>query len=299
MLQDTCWICGAELFVDDNFCRICGVKLILSKGGESPSRGSADGDRRNLLGIFLAVFGVVIAFLSYLMTIIPILALGLASFLIGILTLYLPESRGAISGRLATDSSLPALLNIEKLLEDLDLDERGVYIPASGLGICPKVFVPLVQTPITIRPPPGLVHSRRIFASVGKNPEDRGVLLEAPGCEILTVLERSLNVDLSNSGVETLRERLNSGFKAIGIAKITTLECEGNEVKVELQLLALLDLEVKLRNLAPRLVVQVGTPITSAVAAAVSKATVKYVTFKHIVLYPNEKKLTFGLRLNS
>jgi hypothetical protein len=299
LVQDNCWVCGTDILPEDNFCRICGVKLVLSDRKSKSGRGTAYGDRRVPVGIFLIVFGVVVAVLSYLMTIIPILALGLASFLIGILMLYLPESSGAIAGRLATDSSLPALLNTEKLLEDLDLDERGIYIPAAGLGVCPKVFVPLVQTPITTRPPLGLIHSRRIFATVGKKPEDRGVLLEAPGCQILTVLEQTLNADLSSAGSDTLKERLNSGLKAIGIAKVTTLEFEDDEVKAELQLMALVDLEVKLRNLAPRLVAQVGTPVASAVAAAISKATMKYVTFKSAVLSPNEKRITLSLRLSS
>ena len=297
LVQDNCWVCRADVLPEDNFCRICGVKLVLSDNKGRSGRDSINSERRVPVGIFLIVFGVVVAVLSYLMTIIPILALGLASFLIGILMLFLPESRGAIADRLATDSSLPALLNTEKLLEDLDLDERGIYIPAAGLGVCPKVFVPLAHTLLTMRPPPGLVHSRRIFASIGKNPEDRGLLLEAPGCQILTALERSLNVDLSNSGFDNLKERLNIGFKAIGIAKSTTLEDEGDYVKLELRLMTLLDLEVKLRNLAPRLVAQVGTPVASAAAAAVSKAMVKYVSFRHAVLDTNEGKITLSLKL--
>ena len=203
-----------------------------------------------------------------------------------------------MAGRLATDSSLPSLLNIEKLLEDLDLDERGIYIPASGLGVCPKVFVPLAQTPATERPPLGLGGSRRIFVTVGKNPEDRGILLDAPGGQILFALENSLHADLAKVELDDLETDLNSAFESLGIAKVTTLEQQDTTITIEMKLTALLELEERLRNLAPRLVAQVGTPIASALAAAVSKATGKYVKFKNAVLQVPEKKLTISLKLS-
>lgn len=198
MVQDRCWVCGSDILAEDNFCRKCGVELIRSEKGRISVGRLGNADRQISIGIFLAVIGAIVGFLSYLMGIVPMLAFGLASFLIGILVLYLPERRGTIAARLAMESSLPSLLNIENLLEDLDLDERGIYIPASGLGVCPRVFVPLAETEATRQPPVGLVSSRRIFVTVGKNPEDRGVLLDAPGSQILVALEQSLRRSLQD-----------------------------------------------------------------------------------------------------
>jgi hypothetical protein len=233
------------------------------------------------------------------MGIVPMVAFGLASFLVGVLVLYLPERRGSIASRLATDSSLPSLLNIENLLEDLDLDERGIYIPASGLGVCPRVFIPLAQTQATRQPPVGLISSRRVFVTVGNSPEDRGVLLDAPGSQILAALERSLRIDLAKTKLDDLGADLNSGFKALGIAKLTNFERQATIVRIQMELTGLLDLETKLRNVAPRLVAQVGTPVASAVAAAVSKATGKYVTFKSSVLDPSDRKISINLNLSA
>jgi len=233
------------------------------------------------------------------MGIVPMVAFGLASFLVGVLVLYLPERRGSIASRLATNSSLPSLLNIENLLEDLDLDERGIYIPASGLGVCPRVFIPLAQTQATRQPPVGLISSRRIFVTVGNSPEDRGVLLDAPGSQILAALERSLRIDLAKTKLDDLGADLNSGFKALGIAKLTNFEYRATMVRIQMELTGLLGLETKLRNVAPRLVAQVGTPVASAVAAAVSKATGKYVTFKSSVLDPSDRKISINLKLSA
>jgi hypothetical protein len=298
LVQDRCWVCGVDIQANDNFCRKCGTQLTRAEIGQPSARGPSNADRQASIGIFLTVIGAVIGFLSYLMGIVPMLAFGLASFLIGILILYLPERRGAIAARLATESSLPSLLNIENLLEDLDLDERGIYIPASGLGVCPRVFVPLADTEATRHPPVGLVSSRRIFVAVGKNPEDRGVLLDAPGSEILVALEQSLRTDLSKTKLDEIGDAFNSGFRALGFARTANFERDDTMVKIQIELTELIDLETKLRNVAPRLVAQVGTPVTSAVAAAVSKAAGKYVTFKSAILDLPNKKVSVNLKLS-
>jgi hypothetical protein len=298
LVQDRCWVCGSDILADDNFCRKCGVELIRPEMGRRSVGRLGNADRQISIGIFLTVIGAVVGFLSYLMGIVPMLAFGLASFLIGILVLYLPERRGGVAARLAMESSLPSLLNIENLLEDLDLDERGIYIPASGLGVCPRVFVPLADTEATRQPPVGLVSSRRIFVTVGKNPEDRGVLLDAPGSQILVALEQSLRADFSKTKLDELGAALNSGFRALGIAKSANFENDNSSVKIQIELTALIDLETRLRNVAPRLVAQVGTPVTSAVAAAVSKAAGKYVTFKSAILDLPNKKVSINLKLS-
>jgi hypothetical protein len=298
LVQERCWVCGSDILVEDNFCRKCGVELIRAETASKTASRFEDTDRQAAIGIFLTVMGALVGLLSYLMGIIPMLAFGLASLLVGILILYLPERKGSIASRLATDSSLPSLLNIENLLEDLDLDERGIYIPASGMGVCPRVFVPLAETQATRQPPVGLVNSRRIFVTVGKNPEDRGVLLDAPGSQIMVALERSLRVDFSKMKLDDLGAAFNSGFRALGIAKVTNFEHQDFKVTIQVELTRLVDLETKLRNEAPRLVAQVGTPVTSAVAAAVSKAAGKYVTFKSAVLDLPNKKLNINLKIS-
>lgn len=299
MVQDRCWICGSDILAEDNFCRSCGVELTLEQKGHAIGTGFGSTDTQVSIGIFLAALGAVVGFLSYLMGIVPMLAFGLASFLLGILVLYLPERRESVAGRLATDSSLPSLLNVENLLEELDLDERGIYIPASGLGVCPRVFVPLAETPATKQPPVGLVNSRRIFVTVGKDPDDRGILLNAPGSEILAAVERSLRIDLAKVSLDDLGADLNSGFKALGIGQVTKLERQETVVRIQIELTTLVDLEAKLRNVAPRLVAQVGTPVASAVAAAVSKAAARYVTFKSTVLDVPSKKISITLKLGT
>ncbi len=259
--------------------------------------GRGPASQRGPVGAFMVTFGGIVGAASYLMGIVPILALGLASLLMGIMILYLPDSAESGSGGVAVDSSLPSLLNIEKLLEDLELDERGIYIPTSRLGVCPRVFVPLAETEATNTPPLSLNNSRRIFVTVGKKPEDRGILLDAPGSQTLASVERSLHTDLAQVELAELAKYLEMGLKALGIAKAVRIDLRDSTVSVYISLTHLTGLETKLRNQAPRLVSQVGTPLASTVAAAVSKSSQKYVIFKNSTIEPFEEKFEVRLAL--
>jgi hypothetical protein len=243
-------------------------------------------------------FGGVTAAISLFIGVTPTLALGLATLLIGVMTLYLPEPTDRLAERLASDSSVPALLNMENLLDDLSIIEKGVYIPATGLGVCPKVFVPLTQTPLSRRPPRDLNNSRRVFITIDEKTRAGGILLEAPGRNLLTELELSLKLDFSKVDINDLHEKLELGFKLLDISKSVVLDTEGDQaVTFQTALTSFGNLEVKLSNLTPRVFDQVGTPVPSAIAAAVSKSMGQYVAFRQISINPNDKKITATLQL--
>jgi hypothetical protein len=247
----------------------------------------------------MITLGVIVGIVSYLIGVMPMLAFGLSSLLIGFLVVYLPESQEAIADRLASNLSLPPLLNMEKLLEDLELDERGIYIPASGLGVSPKVFVPLANTPATSRPHLGLTSSRRVFVTVGAGAEDRGVLLDPPGSTILIAIEQSIKRDFSTAQMNDAPDLLDSGLRRLSLAEVSRFEKRDSDVVVQVKLRALARLEERLRYVAPKLVAQIGTPIPSALAAAVSKTTGKYTRLKSTVLDSHDATITVNLRLET
>jgi len=187
-------------------------------------------------------------------------------------------------------------MSIEKLLSDLDLDEKAIYLPPQNSGY-PKTFIPLAATPATKKPPLGLNYSRRIFVTVGREPEDRGLLLEAPGGELLRALEDAAGGEFQKTTLDELGELLSNGFNALGLGKKAVLRADQGNVYFELQMNSTDPLERRLRNLAPRLSSQVGTPIVSSVASAVSKVTRQYVKVKNSVLDENEKKIMVTFKL--
>jgi hypothetical protein len=255
-------------------------------------------ERHFSVGIFLMAFGGITAAISLYIGVTPMLALGLGSLLIGIMTIYLPEPTHTFVERLAGDSGIPALLNIENLLDDLSLNEKGVYIPTTGLGVCPKVFVPLTQGPLIRKPPLNLNNSRRVFITLNESTQAEGILLEAPGRNLLSELETALKIDFSKVEITELHDKLESGLKLLEISKSIVLAMQGDlTVTFQIQLTTFGDLEVKLSRLTPSLLDLLGTPVPSAIAAAVSKSTRQYVTFSRVSINPTDKKITGALQL--
>ncbi len=226
----------------------------------------------------MLVLGAMVGVFGYLIDIIPILALGLGSLLLGVMILVLPEPTAAKTGRLVMLSSIPSLLDIDALIEDLDIDSRGIYVPVSGFGTVPKVILPIKESSPPILPPSRLTRSRRIFLSLGINPNDRGIILNPPGGEIVKALESILQADLSTMKMDEFSARIGFGFEALTIStKTVNVQVDGTTVRVSVQSIFTAHLEERLRLQAPRLITQVGSPVSSALAAAVCKVLGKYV----------------------
>lgn len=253
-------------------------------------------DRHLSVGVFLIAFGGLTAVASLVVRLTPTLALGLSCLLIGIMTLYLPEPTERLAERLASDSSIPLMLNLENLLNDLAMNEKGVYVPVSGLGVCPKVFVPLTKTGRSRKPPRNLNDSRRVFITLDEKTREGGLLLEAPGRNLLSELELIMSTDFSKSEIGALRDKLEQGLKILEISRSVMLEKRGDRTfAVETELDTLGELEAKLFKLTPRVADQIGTPVVSAIVAAVSKSTGQYIRLKDLSMNPANRKITMTL----
>lgn len=293
-MPDTCSVCGSGVQTGDNFCRTCGVQL--GNHVEPGSPRLAGVSARVLVGIFTAALGSLVILLGYLFGIIPLLALGIAALILGIMVLYLFEP-GRIPSSLATNVSLSAMINIERLLEELYLDEKGIYVPMTENDVSPKVFIPLAQTKVTDKPSLEIARRGRLFVRVGEAPEEMGILLNAPGGEILLQLEKLLGVDLAKTKLDDLESTLRSGFQALRLGGNLTLARQNDTMIVTITLLALLDLEGKMRILTPRLVSQVGGPVESAIAAAIAKVTRSYILLMQSGLELAKERITIVLEL--
>ena len=273
-------MCGAERGGDDHFCRNCGYQLAhvpRKSSGRVINRPKDFTDA----GVFTLVFGAIISVFGFLVGLVPIAALGLGSLILGVMILLLPESMSAKASRLATIFSLPALLDIEALIVDLDANSRGVYIPVTGFGVEPRVLVPLTDSALaSLAPFPKsrLSRSRRVFVTLGTGMYERGILLYPPGGEIVQALESCLQLDLGTLRLEELGDRMGFGFEMLGISRrVMAVRLDGSNVKFQMTLISLVDLEERLRTVAPRVIEQMGSPLTSAVAASVAKVTGKFV----------------------
>jgi len=227
----------------------------------------------------MLVTGTVIGVLSFLAAIVPLLALGLGMLFLGVMILFLPESASLRDDRIAVLSSLPSIMNVEALLEDLDINSRGIYLPTTGFTAVPKVLLPMTESTTILDSVNRLTSTNRVFVTTGLNPRDRGILLNPPGGEILVSLESALRLDLSTIRTGELETRLKLGFDMLGISKKTLVGVQGDIVTVEVTLAMMRQLEERLRATAPRVTEQIGTPLTSAIVSVISKATGRNVRF--------------------
>jgi len=215
---------------------------------------------------------------GYFIGIVPVLVMGLGALILGLMLVFLPEPMSSKAGMLAILCSLPSLLDLESLLEDLDIAPRGIYIPVAGFGAVPKVLIPIAESALSVSPPSRLARSGRVFIALGRDTKQRGILLRPPGAEIISALENHLQLDLSTIKLDELSARLGFAFEMLGISKrMVGVQVEETAVRVQMSLVSLVDLEERLRSEAPRLVEQIGSPLTSAIAGAISKVTGKYV----------------------
>jgi hypothetical protein len=117
-----------------------------------------------------------------------------------------------------------------------------------------------------------------VFVTLGTSPDERGILLNPPGGEIVKALENCIQSDLATIKLEEFARRVGFEFEILNIsAKAVNIEAKGTVVRADLRSISLPDLEERLRIEAPRLVRQIGSPLVSALAAAICKVTGKYV----------------------
>jgi len=98
------------------------------------------------LGIALILFGLSLSTASFVVQATLFAGLGLSSFLVGLLLMYVPTER-TVSPRLVSASCLSSLVNLNSLLEELGIDSKAVYLPAKEEGHQPRAFLPLIRNP--------------------------------------------------------------------------------------------------------------------------------------------------------
>jgi hypothetical protein len=180
-------------------------------------------------GLGVAAFGTVVAFLAYyFLYSVPFTALGIACVILGAAALMLPESpvpSGAV--RSVIHSSV---MNVEALLEEFDVHEKAIYLPARDSESV--AYVPLKLNP-------GRPSLEGLFAA------PRRLVTEAEGSQLLLVIppgsELVRAAELSEaSGVEdaiqyilTEVSELCSSVKAVSSGDKLVVEIRGTKVKTE------------------------------------------------------------------
>ncbi len=227
--------------------------------------------RQRHVGVFLVVFGIVILMGSLTVGAANLGGIGLASFLIGFLLVYLP-SHPIQAPELAGASTLSSLRNLERILGEFGPDTKARYLRVRDRLDVPLVFLPLSDNPASASEVPLKEHDRFLVID-SEDPHKAGLLLEAPGASLLALMEKESGLDFFDVAKEELLEALRScmteSLEAVADLKgVLTQE----SLKLRMKDGALNRLSQEVTKSAPRLSERLGCPICSGAICACVKS---------------------------
>ena len=224
------------------------------------------------LGIAFILFGLSLSTASFLVQATLFAGLGLSSFLVGLLLVYVPTER-TVSPELANAICLSSLINLNSLLEELGVDSKAVYLPTSKGAHQPCAFLPLMRNLDSPYVLTKKLDDSGIFVVNGQGPYQSGLALVPPGSSLATLIEQESKIDFYNVRLDELENALRTGLvEALEIAEDVRVMFVNRSVRVEIGPLISEDLCKTQSEVARSLCNQVGCPLCSAVICAVTKA---------------------------
>jgi len=230
------------------------------------------------LGIAFVLFGLSLSTVGTLVQASIFAGLGLSSFLVGLLLMYVPAER-TVSLRLVSASCLSSLVNLNSLLEELGVDSKAVYLPTKEETHQPRTFLPLIQNPDSFsmflkdKRTVGYLENSGLFVVNNQDPHQSGLLLIPPGSSLATLIEQESGIDFYNVRLDELENALRTGLvEALEIAEDVRVMFMNRSVRVEVGPLVSEELCQVQSKVAHSLCSQVGCPLCSAVVCVVTKA---------------------------
>ena len=227
--------------------------------------------RQRILGSSFVAFGVVTTAASLLVGAPNLSGLGLASFLIGLLLIYV-NSGPFFAPELVEASVLSSLANQERVLRELGPETKAVYLKIHDRLDVPMVFMPLEENPA----PPSelsLVDEDHFLITNSDDPHKTGLLFEAPGASLLSLMEKESGMNFIDLTQEDFLDPLRSGMlESLEVAADlkATITPEGAEFRIKDG--ALRGLSQSVARSAPSVASRLGCPICSAAICATVKA---------------------------
>jgi len=253
--------------------------------------------RYRWLGIAFVLFGLSLSTVSFLVQATPFTGLGLSSFLIGLLLMYVPTER-PVSPQLVSAFCASSLLNLNMLLEELGIDSRAVYLPKKEESHQPHAFLPLIRNSDSVSMFLKSFENSGLFVVRGQNPHQSGLLLIPPGNSLATLIEQESGIDFSNVRLDEIEDTLRTGLvEALEIAEDVRVIFINGTVRVEVGPLISEEFCYMQSKVARSLCSQVGCPLCSAVICAVTKAAKRPVSVVKILALRG-RKVSIELRLS-
>lgn len=212
-----------------------------------------------------------------------LLLAGIAVASLAVLLYFLSPS-AFLRAEVADAEALSGTLNTGRILSGLLIESRGIYLPAALAGAT-KVFVSLAEGSTDVPKAAGNVF-------VAPREGAKGIMLDPPGYGLLAHA-REIGASFTNDGLENeIKDMLENSME---LAKRATIQRSGDEITVSMSGLANAGLCARVRKAEPRICTQIGCPVCSFVACAITEGTGRKLRIKAVDVEGRTVNATFEL----
>jgi hypothetical protein len=260
-------------------------------GINSPTRISCQFRINKMIAWTILATGIMSLVISVFFFSSPLAIIGLTLTFWGAVLLYITPSRH-VSVEIMTTAISSTLANIEKVINDLSLRGKGVYLPPRYLKDFESslVFVPLK---INQR----LLTCEEVSEDKLRSNNPEGIFLVPPGLALSKLFEKDLETSFTRRDLNFVREKLPSLLvEDMEIAEKVEIEIHDNMISVELRNHIFDKICQETRRL-PKTHEQVGCLLSSAIACVFAKAVGEPVTIEKEELSSDEKTTNIQFRV--
>jgi hypothetical protein len=192
----------------------------------------------------------------------------------GAILLYITPSKHVPLQLLNAVATSP-MLNIERVLEESDLHEKGIYLSPKHLTDFESSLIFIPATAEQNLPTPEQTSQKKLYS---QNPI--GALLTPPGLALSMLFEKELGMSFTKIDLKTLEEKLPKLLvENLELAEQVEVKSQGNKVNISIRNTVLNQICAETRNLQ-KVHNQIGNVLSSALACALAKTTGKSVTIE-------------------
>ncbi len=200
--------------------------------------------------------------------------LGVTIIFWGLILLYITPSKH-VPLTLLYASVEATVANIERLISELDLAARGVYLPPKKLKNIESSLIFIPKTPKTLLPTFEETNEKQLTN------EKTGAFVTPPGSALSRLFEEELGFSFTKTNHVQMEFNLRKLLvEDLELAENVEVQIQGNTVTIEI-IGSVLDEICRQTDSQPKTHIQVGCLLSSAIACAFAKATGRPITIQN------------------
>jgi hypothetical protein len=224
--------------------------------------------------LFMLTLGVLSVIVSAFYASSFLAILGGAIIFWGAILLYITPSKH-VPLTLLNASAEAAAANIERLISELNLSEKGVYLPPKNLKNIDSSLVFIPETLKTPLPTPEETNEKLLTN------EKTGAFITPPGSALSRLFEEELGFSFTKTDLNQIQNKLPKLLvEDMELAENAEIQIQGNTVTLEITG-SILNEICRQTDSQPKTHKQVGCLLSSAIVCALAKATGKPITIQN------------------